>query len=160
NSLATLGIRTQLDGSLQIVENGTNTDFRAAIDKNFEAVKDLFTPKTSSSDSRIDVTAFSGMSVAGSYEVEITQKPEKGVFQGAIKLPNFPDSIVVGSDHSFTIEVDGHSTASINLPAGTYTGAELAAEMQSLINLDPTLKEAMVGVQVSFKDNNQFVFTS
>src|SRR5690554_3928412 len=78
NSLATLGIRTQLDGSLQIVENGTNTDFRAAMDKNFEAVKDLFTPKTSSSDSRIEVTGFSGMSVEGSYEVEIKQKPEKG----------------------------------------------------------------------------------
>ena len=159
NSLATLGIRTQLDGSLQIVENNTNTDFRAAIDNNFEAVKDLFTPKTSSSDTRIDVTAFSGMSVAGSYEVEITQKPEKGFIQGGDISVGFP--ITTGSGHSFTIQVDGHSAASITLPDGKiYTnGADLAADMQSLINMDPALKEAMVGVQVSF-ENNQLTFTS
>src|SRR5690554_1523225 len=141
NSLATLGIRTQLDGSLQIVENGTSTDFRAAMDKNFEAVKDLFTPKTSSSDSRIDVTAFSGMSVAGSYEVEITQKPEKGVLQGDVISGGFPTTLTAGGDYSFSVQIDGHSTASISLPEGkTYaTGADLAAEMQSLINLDPAI---------------------
>ena len=157
NSLATLGIRTQLDGSLQIVENGTNTDFRAAIDKNFEAVKDLFTPKTSSSDSRIDVTSFSGMSVAGSYEVVITQPPEKGAFV-ADAITNLPTA---DGDYSFTVQVDGHSTATISLPAGkTYaSGNQLAADMQSLINMDPALKEVMVGVQVSF-ENNQLTFTS
>src|SRR5690606_11561273 len=101
-SLATLGIRTQLDGSLQIVENGTNTDFRAAMDKNFEAVKDLFTPKTSSSDSRIEVTGFSGMSVAGSYDVVIKQPPEKGTLAGE-PTADFTTPIIVGSEHSFTI---------------------------------------------------------
>ena len=157
NSLATLGIRTQLDGSLQIVENGTNTDFRAAMDKNFEAVKDLFTPKTSSSDSRIEVTGFSGMSVAGSYDVVIKQPPEKGTLVGG----PVGSLSTTDDDYSFTVEVDGHSAATINLPADkTYKdGHELAAEMQSLINMDPALKEAMVGVQVSF-ENNQLTFTS
>src|SRR5690554_1067334 len=133
NSLATLGIRTQLDGSLQIVENGTNTDFRAAMDKNFEAVKDLFTPKTSSSNTHIDVTDFSGMSVAGSYDVVITQPPEKGTLAGDATA-DFTNPVTVGSDHSFKIQVDGVDSASISLPAGDYaSGDELAAEMQSLI---------------------------
>src|SRR5690606_29168016 len=62
NSLAIVGIRTVLDGSLKIVEIGTSTVFRAAIDKIFEAILDLFTPKTSSSKRRLEVTGFSAVS--------------------------------------------------------------------------------------------------
>jgi flagellar hook-associated protein 2 len=160
DSLSTLGIRTELDGSLKIIEDGTNTDFRAAIDDNFEAVKDLFTPKTSSSNSLIDVTAFSARSQPGSYEVVITQQPEKGEFvAGAMTFP----IDTAGKDYSFSVVVDGVSAASIALPDGKVyaSGAELAAEMQSLINLDSEIKNGRVGVQVAFNTTtNQLEFTS
>lgn len=160
NSLSTLGIRTELDGSLKIIENGTNTDFRAAIDKNFEAVKDLFTPKTSSSDSRIDVTAFSARSAPGSYAVAITQQAEKGSFTGtAISFP----IDTTGKDYSFIVQVDAATAAPITLPANKVyaNGAELAAELQSLINLDSEVKAGRVGVQVGFNTTtNQLEFTS
>lgn len=161
NSLATLGIRTELDGTLKIVENGTSTDFRAAMDKNFEAIKDLFTPKTSSSNSLITVTGFTGVSQPGSYEVVITQDPEKGGYIG--EAITFPLTTTAGKDYSFNVAVDGVSAATITLPEGkTYSsGAELAAEMQSLINLDAEIKNARVGVQVNFNSTtNQLEFTS
>lgn len=160
DSLSTLGIRTELDGTLKIVEDGTNTDFRAAIDKNFDAVRDLFTPKTSSSNSLLDVTAFSGASQPGSYEVVITQQPEKGQFiAGAMAFP----IDTTGKDYSFNVVVDGVSAATITLPDGKVyaSGAELAAEMQSLINLDSEIKGGRVGVQVAFNTSmNQLEFTS
>src|SRR5690606_23349553 len=85
--------------------------------------------------------------------------PEKGTLAGDATA-DFTNPVTVGSDHSFKIQVDGVDSASISLPAGDYaSGDELAAEMQSLINMDPALKEAMVGVQVSF-ENNQLTFTS
>src|SRR5690606_35021246 len=161
NSLATLGIRTELDGTLKIVENGTSTDFRAAIDKNFEAIKDLFTPKTSSSNSLLEVTGFSAVSQPGSYEVVITQQPEKGQYMG--EAISFPVEITAGKDYSFNIVVDGVAAATITLPEGkTYSsGAELAAEMQSLINLDAEIKKGRVSVQVSLNSTEiRLEFTS
>src|SRR5690606_25837464 len=164
NSLATLGIRTELDGTLKIVENGTSTDFRAAIDKNFEAIKDLFTPKTSSSNSLITVTGFTGVSQPGSYEVVITQDPEKGGYIGGKIAPSITFPITTaGEGYSFAVAVDGVSAATITLPEGkTYSsGAELAAEMQSLINLDAEIKKGRVSVQVSFNSTeNRLEFTS
>lgn len=161
DSLATLGIRTERDGTLKIIEDGTKTDFRAAINNNFEAVKDLFTPKTSSSDTRIEVTAFSGRSVAGNYDVVITQDPEKGGFTGGA-IAGFPID-TTGKDYSFNVAVDGVSSNTISLPDGKQyaSGAELAADIQSLINLDSNIKTGRVGVQVTFDTNtNQLKFTS
>src|SRR5690606_37694816 len=161
NSLSTLGIRTEIDGSLKIIEDNTNTDFRAAMDNNFEAVKDLFTPKTSASDTRIDVTAFSAQSVAGSYEVLITQDAEKGKFVGSEII--FPiDTTDPLKTYGFSVEVDGISAAPITLPAKIYdenNRAELAADIQSLINLDSKIKAGRASVTVTFEDN-KLVFTS
>lgn len=162
NSLSTLGIRTELNGSLKIIENNTATDFRAAIDKNFEAVKDLFTPKTSSSDTRVNVTAFSARSQPGEYEVVITQDAAKGEFIAGATVAAFPID-TTGKDYSFNVAVDGVSAASISLPTGKIyaNGAELAADLQSLINLDSEIKAGRVGVQVAFNsDTNQLEFTS
>jgi flagellar hook-associated protein 2 len=47
SSLSSMGIRTKLDGSLEIIENQKdqeNMDFRAAIDKRFDLVRDIFVP--------------------------------------------------------------------------------------------------------------------
>src|SRR5690606_7766632 len=162
NSLGSIGIRTELDGTLKIIEDNTNTDFRAAMDKNFEAVRDLFIPKTSSSDTRVDVTAHGARSVAGSYDVAITQHAAKGGFTADPMALSFPLD-TTGKDYSFVVEVDGISAAEITLPADKQyaSGAELAADIQSLINLDATLKQSRASVQVAFNaDTNQLEFTS
>lgn len=66
-----------------------------------------------------------------------------------------------GKDYSFSLKLDGTATNSISLPAGKqYTSAsEMAADLQSLINLDTNVKTANASVSVSF-DGSKFVFTS
>ena len=160
SSLSNLGIRTELNGSLKIVENEGNTGFRAAIDNNFDYVRDLFVPKTSSTASLIEVTKFSAKSTPGSYAVSITQQPSKGSLSAGTIPLTFPID-TTGKDYSFTFKLDGIETASISLPDGkSYaSGAELAAEIQSLINLDTNIKAAKNSVAVNF-DTDKLVFTS
>lgn len=159
STLSELGIRTERDGSLKIVEEEGNTGFRAAIDKNFEAVRDLFVPKTSSSVADIAVTKYSSASQPGSYEVVITQQPEKGQLIAADITTFLIDT--TGKDYSFSIKLNGVESASISLPAGkSYAnGAELAADLQSLINLDSKIKDSKSAISVSF-DGNKLSFLS
>lgn len=158
--LSELGIRTKQDGSLEIIEVEGNTGFRAAIDNNFDRVRDLFVPQTSSSASDIDVTKFSAKSQPGTYEVLITQQPVKGQLIGTDFTALIPLNTGT-TDYSFAVKLNGIQSASITLPANKNyaTGAELAADIQSLINLDETVKAARSTVNVSFADN-KLTFTS
>ncbi|MGI1677422.1 MAG: flagellar filament capping protein FliD [Cellvibrionaceae bacterium] len=154
--LANLGIRTQLDGSLEINEDPSesNTNFRAAMDTNFDLVKELFTPQFNSSDSKIEVTGSGKKTQPGTYDVVITQEATQGILNGAAFGVGFPID-TTGKDYSFDITVDGQ-TASITLPsAKTYTtGEELAAEIQSLINLDATLQENRISLSATFNSGS------
>lgn len=159
STLSNLGIRTELDGTLKIYEDDS-TGFRAAIDDNFEFVRDLFVPKASSSVSNIDVTKFSARSQPGSYEVVITQQPSKGTLTTTDPV----DLVGIGSgtkDYSFTFQLNGITSNAISLPAGKQygSGAELAADLQSLINLDANVKAANASVSVTF-EGGKLVFTS
>ncbi len=159
STLSNLGIRTELDGTLKIYEDDS-TGFRAAIDDNFEFVRDLFVPKASSSVSNIDVTKFSARSQPGSYEVVITQQPSKGTLTTTDPV----DLVGIGSgtkDYSFTFQLNGITSNAISLPAGKQygSGAELAADLQSLINLDANVKAANASVAVTF-EGGKLVFTS
>ncbi len=159
-ALSNLGIRTELDGSLKIVESEGGTGFRAAIDNNFDFVRDLFVPKTSSSVTNIEVTKYSAKSQPGSYDVVITQQPSKGKYTGAAVAVSFPLD-TTGKDYNFKVKLDGTESDVITIPAGkTYASAtELATEIQSLINLDVNIKAAKATVGVSV-DSNQLVFIS
>lgn len=159
STLSNLGIRTELDGTLKIYEDDS-TGFRAAIDDNFEFVRDLFVPKASSSVSNIDVTKFSARSQPGSYEVVITQQPSKGTLTTTDPV----DLVGIGSgtkDYSFTFQLNGITSNAISLPVGKQygSGAELAADLQSLINLDANVKAANASVAVTF-EGGKLVFTS
>lgn len=160
SSLSALGIRTELDGSLKIIENEGNTGFRAAIDNNFALVRDLFVPKTSSSVGNIELTKYTAKSQPGSYDVVITQQPSKGKLTGAAIGLTFPLD-TTGKDYNFKVKLDGTESALITLPAGkTYASdSELATEIQSLINLDSNIKAAKATVAVSV-DAGKLVFTS
>jgi flagellar hook-associated protein 2 len=163
NSLSSMGIRTKLDGSLEIIENipdQKNLDFRAAIDNHFDLVRDIFVPKIASSSPNIEVTKYTANSQSGTYDVVITQQPSKGKLTAAEIAPTFPID-TAGKDYSFTFSLDGVTSSSITLPAGrTYSsGQELATEFQSLINLDSNFKEVRTTVAVTF-DSGKLVFQS
>lgn len=159
SSLGALGIRTELNGTLKIIEDDTATDFRAAMTDHYDKIADLFAPKTSSSTSDIEVTAHGARTATGTYEVVITQQAEKGSLQSDA-VTSFDTT---GKDYSFKIAVDGNESATINLPTDKVyaSGAELAADIQSLINADATIRGKGAAVEVRFNDTTQQLeFTS
>ncbi|GGY72351.1 hypothetical protein GCM10011613_16650 [Cellvibrio zantedeschiae] len=161
NTFASLGIRTELDGTLKIDDSTATTSFRSAMDKNFESVRDLFVPKTSSDNAQISVTKYTDKSVPGSYNVVITAQPSKGQLTAGAMVSTFPLD-TTGKTYSFTAALDGIAASSITLPTKTYaTGAELAADLQSRINADAAISAAKAVVSVVFNTTTQKLeFTS
>lgn len=159
-SFSSLGIKTELDGTLTIDDSTAKTSFRSAIDNNYEAVRDLFVPKNDSDNAQISVTKNSANSTPGTYPVVITQQPVKGFLSGAA-ITGFPID-TTGKTYTFTAAVDGIVANPITLPTTTYaSGAALAADIQTRINADAKITAGKVGVSVSFNTTtNKLEFTS
>lgn len=155
-TLTTIGIRTELDGTLSIDED----DFEDALDDNFEDLQKLLAPQTSSTASGITVNSYGAQTVTGSYAVSITTNPVKGTYAGStFSGVTFPFD-TTGKTYTFTATVNGTSSASITIPTATYaTGNDLASTIQSLINDDTTLKANNASVVVTF-DTDHLDFTS
>lgn len=161
-NFSSLGIRTELDGTLTIDDDAKlSTSFRSAIDKNFEAVRDLFVPKSTSSNAKISVTKNSANSVPGNYDVNILQQPAKGYLIGAATVALFSLD-TTGKTYTFTAKIDGVSASPITLPTTTYlTGSALAADIQTRINADAALVAAKASVNVNYNSTTQKLeFTS
>lgn len=160
-SLSNLGISTQLDGSLKIDDTTATTSFRSAIDNHYDAVRDLFIPKTSSSSAQIEVTKNSAKSTPGSYPVVITTQPSKGSLIGGVMSATFPLD-TTGKIYAFTATIDGVATNTIALPTTTYaSGAALAADLQTRINADANLVSSKATVAVTYNTlTNKLEFTS
>lgn len=160
-TLAQLGIQTNVkDGTLSINEDPdrVNTNFNAVMAQNYDLVRDLFVPQTSSDASAIEVTNFTQNSQPGNYEVIITQQPSRGSLAGGA-VAAFPLD-TTGKDYSFEIEIDDKTTQ-VSLPDGKVyaSGAELAAEIESLINAGQELAGTRTKVAVEF-DGSALNFTS
>ena len=158
STLGAIGVRTKADGTLEINEKveEVNTNFRAAIDKHFDAVKDLFIPKATSNNSSVEVAKYSALTKAGVYDVQITQQPEKGTLSAGSFATPFDST---GKDYSFEFSLDGVATSTIQL-TGTYaTGEALASAIQAAVNSDTNVRAGMSSVSIKF-ENNQFLFSS
>jgi len=154
-ALTSIGIRTELDGSLSINEK----DFSAALSNNFADLEALFSPRTNSDNSRVDVGLGSRVDYtpAGRYEVQVTQDATQGIVQGDVLPGAF--SLTLSGDYSFSLRVSGEATSEISL-SGTFASKDaLAAEMQSLINGDTDLTQRGLKLDVTYDaDNDRFVF--
>ncbi len=161
-TLSTIGIGTQLDGTLKINDTASEeTSFRSAIDKHYAAVRDLFVPTKSSTNAQIEVTKNTDKSTPGTYAVLITQQPSKGKLTGNALTETFPLD-TTGKNYSFTMTLDGVESNSITLPTKTYaSGAELAADVQSLINSDAKISAAKAAISVTYNTTtNKLEFVS
>lgn len=68
---------------------------------------------------------------------------------------------VDSNSDTFKLKVDGVQTDTITLTTGNYSGKDLAAELQSRINGDSTLKKNSVSVSVNWNSTtNKFEFSS
>ncbi len=160
-TFASLGIKTELDGTLKIDDSTESTSFRSAIDTNFNAVRDVFVPKVGSDNAQIILNKSSANSTPGTYPVVITQQPSKGSLVADAMVSTFPLD-TTGKTYTFTAAVDGISADPITLPTTTYaTGAALAADIQTRINADAKITAGKVSVSVAFNTlTNKLEFTS
>ena len=155
-SLSDIGIKTETDGTLKLDETLLNK----AIKDNFDDIGRLFTAVGSPSDSAVSYQSASSETQVGTYDVNITQLATHGSY---VDTASSISSLVVdGTNDTFSIQVNGVSSETINLTPGTYASKdELAAELQSRINGDATLQGAGASVIVAYDAaNNRFSFTS
>jgi len=150
-ALSSIGVRTQLDGKLDI----NDEFFDKAFDENYGLVKDLFTPQSSSTSDKIVVNSVRPEATPGTYEIAITQDAMKGMLLGnaaagtllselaaAQVAGNFTGapsafastdlSAAVSGDYGFDIAVDGGGAVSVLLPPAAYADENaIAAALQA-----------------------------
>lgn len=166
SNLPSLGITMQVDGKLSV----DSTKLQAALDSNYDSVAKLFSAVGSTDDQFINYVSSSDNALAGSYAVSVDTLATQGKITGATSAALADDGsgtftspfVVDANNDTFTINVDGVSSGSINLSQNTYnTAAELGAEIQSRINADNNLKDNGVSVAVTFDSaSDSFTITS
>ncbi|MBE0511261.1 MAG: flagellar filament capping protein FliD [Gammaproteobacteria bacterium] len=155
-ALADLGVRTERDGTLSL----NKTTLSEAMDRDFDAVGRLFAASGLASHASVNFLGAAADTREGNYAIQITQLASRGRYED---LASSVSSLSVNAgNNGFRIQVDGVTSGSIALTEKTYaSGAELAAELQSRINGDNTLRNAGVSVVVQYDSvNNRFSFTS
>ncbi|MEH6625176.1 MAG: flagellar filament capping protein FliD [Motiliproteus sp.] len=165
-ALATVGIQTEIDGSISINEDL----LRDAVDNNYSQVVDLFTPTTSSTNSLVDIIKVGATTQAGSFDVVVTTDPDKGewVADNAISegtyvagTDSFSSTLTADASYTFKITVDGTASETVSLTGDFDTAEEVRAKLQSLVNGDANLSGVGAAVDVSFDSaSDKFTFTS
>ncbi len=148
-NLSDIGITTQKDGTL----NFDTSKLSKAYATDPHSVTALFAVVGRPTDSSSVYVSSTKDTVAGRYSVNIAQPATQGLLTGLSATGPF----VIGSDNdTFRIKVNGLESGEIALTQGNYaSGNELAAELQSRINGDNSLKSGNASVRVSYV-NNQF----
>lgn len=160
--LAELGIRTKLDGSLEFDDtkgSDGKTDFDRMIDKDFDRLQSLFALSMDTSHSEIEISTARdiGSITSGTYELEITQEPERSVttlhdydnwlFPGGT---GFKVEIGDGSSGGGTISTGFLDLTDISGPAISAAGAheEFAKALEDKINADENFKRDDITIRV------------
>ncbi|MGA7594607.1 MAG: flagellar filament capping protein FliD [Gallionella sp.] len=141
SNLTQIGIGFQKDGTIAL----DSTKLNNALNSNYQGVANLFIAAGSATDSLVSYTSANSSTKAGNYGVDITQIATQGTAAGSTAAGL---TITAGSNDSLSLTVDGTST-SVTLPAGTYTAAALATQLQALINASTPIAGSGKSVSVS-----------
>jgi flagellar hook-associated protein 2 len=154
-TLIDLGISTQADGTLAFDSSKLNK----ALNDDPDGVAAVFTVLGRSDNEGVTYFSSEDTTQTGKYTVNVTQAATQGVLNGTA-IAAFP--LTISGSETFKIRVDGNLSDAIVLTVGVYnSGTELAAEIQSRINGDASLKSAGAKAQVDFDGaNNRMVITS
>lgn len=155
STLASIGILTDKYGKLEIDDD----DFNNAFANNFSKIAGLFGTQTTTSSANITLNtgSFAAQATAGKYTIDVTQAPAKGTIQSTDGLvaTNNTDGLA-----TFTIDVNGTSSNSLQLTGNHSSLSELATEMQNVINADSLLAATNIKVDVTIDANDALVITS
>ncbi|APV51416.1 hypothetical protein BWI17_18000 [Betaproteobacteria bacterium GR16-43] len=125
-SLAEIGITTNRDGTLAL----DSSKLSAAIADPTKDVGALFATLGTATDSGITVKSTGAQSEAGSNPIEITRVASRGNATGSLPAAT---TITAGVNDTLALEVDG-TPITIEIPAGSYTAASLATQIQARVN--------------------------
>lgn len=148
NNLAQIGIGFQQDGTIAV----NATTLGSALSSNYQGVANLFAAAGSATDSLVKYTAATPKTQNGTYGVVVTQMSTQGTATGNTAAGL---TITSGVNDTVSLSIDGIGT-SVILPAGTYTAASLATQLQTLINGATPISSAGKSASVS---QNAGVFT-
>ncbi len=141
--LSEVGIGFQKDGTLAL----DAAKLQEVFDDTSKDISTLFASVAKSTDSQVEFVSAASTAEAGAYAVSITQLASQGSAVGAVTLGG-STTITSGVNDTLTVDVDG-TTATVTLTAGSYTAAQMAAEIQARINGDENIVDVDGGVTVS-----------
>ncbi|CAK0769992.1 Flagellar hook-associated protein 2 [Gammaproteobacteria bacterium] len=152
NSLASIGIKTQRDGTIEL----DSDKLQAALSADPIAIGKLFGVTGTPTDALVKFSGYSSASKVGTYAVDVTQLATQGFLAGAAN-----SSLTInGNNDELSFKINNIQSGNIKLTQKVYaSGSDLAAEMQSRINSDTSLKNAGMSVTVGY-DVDHFKITS
>jgi flagellar hook-associated protein 2 len=152
--LSDIGISVDKDGVMSL----DSTKLQSALSKNPDDVAAMFSSYGSTTDSLVTYVGSNSVTPVGTNDINITQLATHGsvTAAGAIAAST---TITTGSNDGLSVNVDG-ITGSITLAAGTYTPAQMAAQLQAAINGASAFSSKGVAVSVSVDASGKLVVTS
>ena len=150
NTLATIGVRTDINGRLVFRDPSRLTQ---ALEDDFDSVVKLFADSASTSNQGVTfLSAASTIRGGATYAVNITQAATHGMTQGQkINDPAVSPLTLSAADNRLRLRLDGIVSNDIVLTARSYaSGEELARELQAKITADT--KIGARGVTVEWVD--------
>ena len=148
-SLADVGIKTNLDGTLEL----DTAKLQQALDADPEAVAKLFGPSLTATDPLVSYLGSNDKTPEGTWDLFISAAAEQAVLTGAV-LGGSGSITLDGSNNTLEISINGTASTTISLAQGTYTQDELAALLQSAINNDTNIAAAGGKVSVRYDSAN------
>ncbi len=146
-SLADVGIGTDFrSGELQF----DSQKFQQQLRENPDDVTALFAEQGRTTDSQVEFVRTGSSTLPGNYDINVTQMATRGSLNYAMPNGGDANAVTVGTDNSFTFQVDGETTATVSIAAGDYSGADFAAAIQTALRQNSALNAAGRSVQVGY----------
>ncbi|MGZ3182401.1 MAG: flagellar filament capping protein FliD [Telluria sp.] len=132
-TLSQIGVSFQKDGSL----TSDSSKLDKAISSNLNDIVGLFAAIGKTSDKLVTFQDSTAKTQPGTYALNITQLATKGTLTSAAPLAS---SITIAADTEWTVKLDdtnppsSDNSATVLIPAGTYTASGFTTALQSAIN--------------------------
>ncbi|MEX0603774.1 MAG: flagellar filament capping protein FliD [Marinobacter sp.] len=155
-SLADVGITTNFEtGGLEF----DAAIFKDQLAKNPDDVTALFAEQGRTTDTQVEFVRSGLDTDPGTYDINVSQTATQGLVRGDNALA---DNVTIDdSNDELTLKVDGETSASLKLTAGTYaTAQDLVDEIQNQVNANNALKDAGAAVTVGLDVDGKLTFTS
>lgn len=153
-SLADVGITTDWrTGNLQF----NSQVFQKQLQENPDDVTALFAEQGRTTDGQVEFVRSGTNTQAGDYDIHVSQMATRGSLAYDLSAMG---EITLDAATELKFQVDGETSATVSLAAGTYTAETLRDELQAQLNSNAALSASGRSVQVGLDDGGNLTFTS